>query len=120
MAVPADALLTASGVQRAESVHNKWLDEVGLARMQSVQLKYQISQPPQIQSGIPVPTVFYSSPLTRTLRTLEITWTGITLPYNSDRSHLHACHKVVVDEVRAFQQTSVPPRLYHITRVELS
>jgi len=54
-----DALLTPTGIQQAEDVHNKWLCE--------------------IPSGIPVPTVFYSSPLTRAARTLEVTWAGITL-----------------------------------------
>jgi len=73
-----DALLTPTGVQQAEDAHNKWLDE--------------------IPSGIPVPTVFYSSPLTRASRTLEITWTGITLSNASHHGHLHPSHKVVVAE----------------------
>jgi len=75
-----DALLTPVGVQQAQAVHDKWLSE--------------------IPSGIPVPTVFYSSPLTRASRTLEITWTDITLP-NKSHSYdgvLHPSHKVVVTE----------------------
>ncbi|KAF9779230.1 phosphoglycerate mutase [Thelephora terrestris] len=73
-----DALLTPLGVQQAEAAHNKWLDE--------------------IPSGIPVPTVFYSSPLTRASRTLEITWNDITLPNKTHASHLHPSHKVVIAE----------------------
>ncbi|KAF9646505.1 phosphoglycerate mutase-like protein [Thelephora ganbajun] len=73
-----DALLTSIGVQQAEAAHNKWLDEMS--------------------SGIPAPTVFYSSPLTRATRTLEITWTDITLPNKSHDDLLHPSHRVVVAE----------------------
>jgi len=73
-----DALLTPLGVQQAEAAHNKWLGE--------------------ISSGIPIPTVFYSSPLTRASRTLEITWTDIILPNESYHGHLYPSHKVVVVE----------------------
>jgi len=73
-----DALLTPLGVQQAEAVHDKWLSE--------------------ITSEIPVPTVFYSSPLTRASRTLEITWTDITLPNKSHHDALHPSHQVVVAE----------------------
>lgn len=73
-----DALLTPLGVQQAEAAHDKWTNE--------------------IPSGIPVPTVFYSSPLTRASRTLEITWTGITLPNGTDDCNLHPSHKVLIAE----------------------
>jgi len=73
-----DALLTPLGVQQAQAAHDKWLNE--------------------IPSGIPVPTVFYSSPLSRAARTLEITWTGITLPNSSHHGDLYPSHKVLVAE----------------------
>jgi len=73
-----DALLTPTGIQQAEAVHDKWLGE--------------------IPTGIPVPTVFYSSPLTRASRTLEITWTGITLQNGSHYGLSHPIHKVVIAE----------------------
>jgi len=73
-----DALLTPTGVQQAKDAHNKWSAE--------------------IPSGIPVPTVFYSSPLTRAARTLEITWTGITLQNASHPDPVRPSHQVVVAE----------------------
>lgn len=73
-----DALLTPLGVQQAEAAHNKWLDE--------------------IPSGIPVPNVIYSSPLTRATRTLEITWTGITLPNKTCNDPSFPSYKVVIAE----------------------
>jgi len=76
-----DALLTQLGVQQAEAAHSKWICE--------------------IPSGIPVPTVFYSSPLTRAARTLEITWTDITLPSKLNPHHgsiLHSSHRVIIAE----------------------
>jgi len=73
-----DALLTPLGVQQAEAAHDKWSNE--------------------IPSGIPVPTVFYSSPLTRATGTLVLTWTGITLPNKTHDDHLHPSHKVEIAE----------------------
>ena len=63
---------------------------------------------PQVSSGIPVPTVFYSSPLTRASRTLEITWTDITLPGESHHGQLCPSHEVVVFEVRPHLQVLSP------------
>ena len=93
---PADALLTPLGVQQAEAAHNKWLSEVGLTNSDIRDLTL-----PQVSSGVPVPTVFYSSPLTRASRTLEITWTNITLRNESHHGQLCPSHKVVVVEVRS-------------------
>ncbi|KAF9779231.1 phosphoglycerate mutase, partial [Thelephora terrestris] len=73
-----DSFLTPLGIQQAEAAHNKWLHEM--------------------PSGTPVPTVFYSSPLTRALRTLEITWTDITLPNKAKDVQLQPSHKVVIAE----------------------
>ena len=103
--VPADALLTPLGIQQAEAAHNKWLSEVGLTRI--------LPDPayltaPQISSGIPIPTVFYSSPLTRASRTLEITWSDITLPNKSHHGHLYPGRKVVVVEVMSCLRASSP------------
>ena len=101
--VPADALLTPLGLQQAEAAHNKWLSEVGLTNSDIRDLTL-----PQVSSGIPVPTVFYSSPLTRASRTLEITWTDITLPGESHHGQLCPSHKVVVVEVRPHLQVLSP------------
>jgi len=101
--VPADALLTPLGVQQAEAAHNKWLSEVRLARILPDPVYLTA---PQVSSGIPIPTVFYSSPLTRASRTLEITWTDITLPGKSHHGHLYPSHKVLVVEVMSCLRVS--------------
>ena len=100
---PADALLTPNGVQRAQAVHDKWLSEVGLPRIPP---ETRSLTTPQIPSGIPIPTVLYSSPLTRASRTLEITWTGITLQNGSHHGLLYPSHKVLIAEVRSRRQCS--------------
>jgi hypothetical protein len=41
----------------------------------------------KISAGIPFPTQFYSSPLSRAAKTCEITWTGIIISSNNDRVH---------------------------------
>jgi broad specificity phosphatase PhoE len=73
-----DPALTPLGIQQAEAAHDKWSNE--------------------ILSGIPVPTVFYSSPHIRAAHTLEITWTGITLPSKTNDCPLYPSHKVVIAE----------------------
>ena len=93
-----DSPLTPLGVQQARAVHEMWSSEVGL-----VEALVHDTRPddPQIPFGIPVPTVFYSSPHSRATRTLEITWTGITLPNTSNDYPLYPSHKVVIAEVRS-------------------
>ena len=104
--VPADALLTPLGVQQAEAAHNRWLSEVGLTRILPDPV-YPTA--PQISSGIPIPTVFYSSPLTRASRTLEITWTDIILPNKSHHGHcLYPGRKALVVEVMSCIRVSSP------------
>jgi broad specificity phosphatase PhoE len=73
-----DSLLTPLGVQQAQAVHEMWSSEIPF--------------------GIPVPTVFYSSPHIRATRTLEIAWTGITLPNAAKDYPLYPSHKVVISE----------------------
>ena len=58
----------------------------------------------QIPSGIPVPTVFYSSPLTRAARTLQTTWTDITLANDTHHTPLPPSHKVVIAEAGTCRQ----------------
>lgn len=63
---------------------------------------------PQISNGIPVPTVFRSSPLSRAARTLEITWTGIILPNETSPNHSHSSREVVIAEVRSYRRVLNP------------
>jgi len=61
-----DAQLTDLGVQQAQSVHQAWVNE--------------------IPSGVPIPSLFYSSPLSRAAKTCEITWSDIIIPNTNTSS----------------------------------